>query len=356
MRRFQRGYSSYRGRRTLTDVLKFVAAVLGVLVVVLLVVIWFNRSGSGFPLKLPVVSQQDDTHSGSEDSQSGSQANPDSPDEGQQDPDVSGNQAEQENRMTALELPVSAVLDGSAAAQLDQAGANALVLTMKDEEGMLAWNSQQPLAQSCGVSAGDEDVQAQLLAWNQGEVYTVARVCCFRDNTVPYHRNSMALRASYGNWRDEKGLRWLNPANDEAQAYLAELCGELATMGFDEILLECAAFPAAGAVENITSQEEDQTQAVSGFLTRVEQAVAPYETRISLRVEAGTLDKTAPECGITASLLSELEGRIWVAPGEGADAQTLLAQAGVSGGGERLVEIVPDLSQDGALSQAKFVD
>ena len=351
MRRSQRGYSSYRGRRTLTDILKIVAAVLGVLVVVLLAVIWLSRGGKEFPLKLPDISQQDDVQSGgSEDGQGGGTDTSDS--SGEQSPDASGE--EQESALAALELPVSAILDGTAAAQLDQAGANALVLTMKDEEGTLAWNSQQDLAQSCGVSSGEEDVQQQLRAWNQGEVYTVARVCCFRDNTVPYRRNNLALRASYGNWRDEKGLRWLNPASEEAQAYLASLCGELAAMGFDEILLECAAFPTAGAVERITSETGDRTQTVSAFLTRVEQAVAPYNTRISLRVEAGTLTGELPECGITSGLLSGLEGRIWVFAGEGTDPQALLVQAGVSDGQGRLVEIVSRLSGDKALSQAEL--
>ena len=154
MRRSQRGYSSYRGRRTLTDILKIVAAVLGVLAVVLLVAVWIGGK-DGLPLKLPDVSQQDGgqpdaSTGGQEDDQSGGTGS----ESGQEEPDTSQpeqpEEPEQESVMTALELPVSAILDGTAAAQLEQAGANALVLTMKDEEGMLAWNSQQALAQSYG--------------------------------------------------------------------------------------------------------------------------------------------------------------------------------------------------------------
>lgn len=357
MRRSQRGYSSYRGRRTLTDVLKIVAAVLGVLAVVLLVAVWIGGK-DGLPLKLPDVFQQDGGQSdvsgdGQEDDQSGGTGS----ESGQEEPDTSQpEQPEQESVMTALELPVSAILDGTAAAQLEQAGANALVLTMKDEEGLLAWNSQQALAQSYGVNAGDETVQQQLQAWNQGEVYTVARVCCFRDNTIPYHRNDLAMRASYGNWRDEKGLRWLNPASEGAREYLAGLCGELAAMGFDEILLECAGFPTAGSVDRITSGAGEQAQAVSAFVELVEQAVAPYGTKISLRVEAGTLTGELPECGITAGLLSQLEGQIWMVAGTEPAPQALLTQAGVTGGEERLVAIVPQLEQDTQIAQAELLD
>lgn len=354
MGRSQKGYSSYRGRRTLTDILKIVAAVLGVLAVLLLAAIWLGWGENGFPLKLPDVTQQDggqpdDTQDGTDGGTGPAGSNGEA-----ENPAGSAEEPEQENVMTALELPISAVLEGSAAAQLEQAGADALVLTMKDEEGVLAWNSQQPLAVSCGVSTGDGDVQAQLQAWNEGGVYTVARVCCFRDNTVPYHRNSLALRASYGNWRDEKGLRWLNPANEEARTYLADLCGELAAMGFDEILLECAAFPTAGAVESITSTDENREGTVSEFLTLVEQAVAPYNTRISLRVEGDALTGGLPAGGFTASLLSGLEGRIWMAAGEAGEPQRLLTQAGVTVEPENLVEIVSRINPDSGSSQAEL--
>ncbi len=142
MRRSQRGYSSYRGRRTLTDILKIVAAVLGVLAVVLLVAVWIGGK-DGLPLKLPDVSQQDGGQSDvSGDGQGDDQSGGTGSESGQEEPDTSQpeqpEEPEQESVMTALELPVSAILDGTAAAQLEQAGANALVLTMKDEEGMLA--------------------------------------------------------------------------------------------------------------------------------------------------------------------------------------------------------------------------
>lgn len=354
MGRSQRGYNSYRGRRSLTDVLKIVAAVLGVLVVLLLAALWLSRGENGFPLKLPILSQQEDEPSGSGQDVQGEGTDPAGTEGEPEEPASSEEEPEQESALTALELPLSAIQDGSAAAQLEQAGANALVLTMKDEEGMLAWDAQQSLARSCGVNAADGAIQEQLVSWNQGEVYTVARVCCFRDNTIPYHRNDLAMRASYGNWRDEEGLRWLNPASEGAQTYLADLCGELAAMGFDEILLECPGFPTAGSVEAITSGDGSREETVSAFQTRVEEAVAPYETRVSLRVEAGTLTGILPESGVTAALLEKQAGRIWVDSGEEEDLSEILLQVGVTAAQERLVEIVPQIDPDAGCAQAKL--
>lgn len=56
-------------------------------------------------------------------------------------------------------------------------------------------------------------------------MYTIARVCAFRDNTLPYQDNRVALKAGYGNWRDEEKLRWLDPDSETARAYIVGLCG-----------------------------------------------------------------------------------------------------------------------------------
>ena len=251
--------------------------------------------------------------------------------------------------MLGLELPVSAVLDGSARDLLGQEGANALVLTMKNEEGELAWATEQPLAVSLGLGSGEEAERA-LEEWLSGDVYTVARVCCFRDNTVPYHRNSMALRASYGNWRDELGLRWLNPASQEARAYVAQLCGELAEMGFDEILLECALFPTTESAQRAILDGVDRAEATQDFLAQVEQALSPYGAVLSLHLEG---DALTGDSGLTAQRLGQTEWRVW-ADGQDGVLQEQLAQAGVTAESGRLVETVSDLSPDAGVPQGRL--
>ena len=337
MRRRGSGYSSYRGRRTLTEILKLLAAVLGVLVLLLLAALWLlgkerDVRNSRPDESVQAASSQPDT---TQPDASQSQALP--PDDAQEEP-------AQAEVMRALELPVSSVVDGTAAALLEQADANALVLTMKDQEGNLAWNTQQSLAASLNLGAAEE-INPSLAAWNQGEVYTAALVCCFRDNTVPYHRNSMALRAGYGNWRDELGLRWLSPASEEARSYLVQLCGELAELGFDEIVLECAAFPTAGSVDLLLTQGVDRESAVTDFLDQARAAVESHGAVLSLRLESGAL---TGDSGLTAAQLEQ--GRIWMeGAAEQGEAAALLAQKGVAAEADRLVELVPAFAEtDGA--------
>ena len=221
---------------------------------------------------------------------------------------------------------------------MEEAGANALILQMKGREGQLNWVSQQPLAVAAGVSGQDQSVNDALTAWNQGEVYTVARLCCFRDNTLPYQNNAVALRASYGNWRDELGLRWLDPAKAEGQAYVAGLCGELAALGFDEIVLECWAYPSRGNLDVITDGPAGDRQAVTdlalALLEQIDAETEGYDVRISLVADGELLERT----GLDLNSLDQWEGNIWTV-GEG----EYLAGLDKNADGGRIVRIVSAL-------------
>lgn len=357
MRRSRSGYSGYRGRRTLHDILKWIAAVLAVLVVLLVAVLLFGQpfivfTDGGPRVDLPSLF-------------GGGEAPPEQPGSISVVVDPEPSQPEEEPTveeesspgMAAVELPVQSVLDGTAAAELEQAGANALVLRMKDQEGALAWASGQELAMSLELGAPAE-VSEALRQWNAGSVYTVARVCCFRDNTVPYHRNSMALRASYGNWRDELGLRWLSPASPEAQDYLVQLCAELAELGFDEILLECCAFPDRGNLEAVSwgdmAEPAQREQTAEEFLTRVRQALEPYETQLSVQVDEAVLeDGGGAGSGLTPAVLERCADRLWLlSEATAEELAAKLSQAGITGGTQRLVLQTGALAGQSGTAQA----
>ena len=145
---------------------------------------------------------------------------------------------------------------------------------------------------------------AMLLISTSDKVYTVARVCCFRDDSVPYSWNKLALRKGNYNWRDELGLRWLSPAQKDAQDYIAALCGELGDLGVDEIVLEQWHFPIEGNVENITQGEKYDpnrfTASLEEFLTKLGGATG---AKISLRVSRNTLSGAESVSGVTPELL-----------------------------------------------------
>ena len=129
---------------------------------------------------------------------------------------------------------------------MEAAGATAALFDMKADDGSLGYISGLALAIQVEASAADPALNAAIQLLNGGEVYTVARVSCFRDNLVPRSDMSLAIHTNAGNWRDSGDTRWLSPANESARQYVVGMCRELAALGFDEILLDNWAFPTDG--------------------------------------------------------------------------------------------------------------
>ena len=348
MRRSHRGYSGYRGRRTSTDVLRIVAVALGALVVLAAAALFYVQNylvytDDGVRVDLPFGlfreedSLPDPGNVSVVERTQGDEASRDAPREPEAEP------------LAVLEVPLSAVLDGTAGRELEQAGANALAVELKDGSGRLAWRSEQPLAELAGVN-GDEAVNRALEALEADGVAVIARLTCFRDDAAPYYDTAVALRSGQGNWRDELGLRRMSPASPEARDYLAGLCGELAALGVDEIVLEQAAFPAAGELSLINrdgNYDPDQFAGqMEAFLGQVSEALAPYGAALSLRLEGEELSRPE-DSGLTAALAGRFAARVWVRAGALTVGQTALL-----GGEDKLVSIVDRLEERASGAQA----
>ena len=343
MRRSRGGYSGYRGRRTATDVLRIVAVALGVLVALAAAALLYVQNhlvytDDGVRVNLPFGLS------------SGEESLPDpgnvsvvigGGEEPEKEEEVSPELPGPET-LAALEVPLSTLLDGTAGQKLEQAGANALVLELKDGSGQLAWHSDQPLADSAGVN-GDQAVNRALEELEAAGVTVIVRLCCFQDDAVPYYNMDMALGSGQGNWRDELGLRRMSPASQEARNYLAGLCGELAALGVDEIVLEQATFPAAGDLSRINGGGNYDPAAFAGqmeeFLTQVEKVLVPYGTQLALHLEGEELERPE-DSGLTAALAERFAARIWVREGT-----LTAAQITQLGGTDRLVRIVDRLTE-----------
>ena len=350
MGRANRDVGGYRGRRTITDILRFIAIALAVIVALVLAGLFYLQkylvyTDEGVRLDLPPLLQM---FRREEKGPAGSGSLPDvsvviDPAGSQPEPQP----GEEKPAGFALQLTVDDVTGGSAAAKLEQAGAEALVLEMKAPSGQLGWRSQLFTADWAEVNAPESNNEA-LKQWNGGDVYTIARVCCFRDDSVPYSMNNLALRRGNYNWRDELGLRWLSPAHGEAQAYIAGLCGELGALGFDEIVLEQFYFPAGGNTDSINRGDRYDpasfTAGLEDLLTQVRGAVEPYGTKVSLRIAGEALGEGSAVSGVTPELLERFGDRIW------GDLGGLAALPGLER--ERTVRIVSQAGEDSAVFQA----
>lgn len=335
------GYDSYRGRSPLRTFLKATAVVLAVVLLLGVAALFFLEpywvvSADGAQLRLP-WSQQTPTPSAEPSLFSSSPVVVVTP------------EIQAPAYLHAAFLPGEALYDGSAAARLTEAGAEAALFDMKTDEGLLHYRSELPLADQAGVNPKDTALNAAILALNGTDgLYTVARVSCFRDNSLPKARNDMAVRSPAGNWRDNGGYRWLSPSSSDAQGYLIDICLELAGLGFDEILLDNAGYPVDGNLDYIVRNDAYDSAlfpaTVRGFYTDLAQRLKEQypEVVLSVVTDRDTLEAAASEeSGQTLSGMAERMDRIWVRDLGAAWAQCvqLLDEAGLSRPEVNLVSI-----------------
>ena len=361
MRHSSNGVGGYRGRRTAHDVLKIIAIVLGILVVLALAALLLGQryivyGDDGIRLETP-FSQEDDKEKpvDPDDIQVEDASSIPAPDKDKEDKPKPEKKPTKKT-MSAVEVPISAVLDGSADQLAKDASANTIVVEMKNREGMLNFVSAQPVAQASGVSSSTANINQTITDWNKGDRYTIARVVCFADNAAPYNQNSVALRASYGNWRDVNKLRWMDPTNNLAQEYMIGLCQELAQMGFDEILLEYAGCPTEGNLEAVQYASNDAAAALSGengFLSRVKAALAPTQTKLSVETTLEAIQGTVSDGGLTAAGLNQYADHIWLTGDRAAAVQAMTA-AGFTEPESKLVVSAGALAKDAEGHQAQL--
>lgn len=153
---------------------------------------------------------------------------------------------------------------------------NALVLSIKDEQGLLRYFSTVPLCSSYGVN-GTETLSEVLALLKEKNIRLVAEFSCLVDNAMAVRNSPIALRDVSGNVLTSEEGSWLDPYNPTVRQYISDLMAEMAGMGFDEILFTNVAFP------NMTAQfSQAMTAAPDGLSSIV--ALAKY-----LRLEADEL-------------------------------------------------------------------
>ena len=233
-----------------------------------------------------------------------------------------------------ITLPLSAITEGTHLDLMAQAGATAALFDMKAQSGELSYVSDVDWARRTKVSAADPLINETILYALDDSVYAVARVSCFKDDTVPYYYGPTAgFRVGGGNWRDGSGSRWLSPATPAAQDYVVAICAELAGLDFDEILLDYATFPTTGRMDSIVTgnayQDDPQfkADALDAFYAKVREALAEWPSvKLSLVVEAGFLTGDPEDLsGLTPELVAKYFDLLYLPlPQEGQDYSAVL--------------------------------
>lgn len=137
---------------------------------------------------------------------------------------------------------------------IDRTELNTIVIDIKsdlrDDLGMVYYDSQVPLARELGLSTPRIDVASILAKAKERGIYTIARVQLFsHDNALSDARPewSIRLRSTGEVYADYPGpgirYAYLDPTNQHVWDYNIALAVEAAQMGFDEINFDYIRFP-----------------------------------------------------------------------------------------------------------------
>ncbi len=169
---------------------------------------------------------------------------------------------------------------------------NALVIDVKNDDGLVSWQSDIPIVEEVGSHWSNvmPDYQILMHYLKEHEIYTIARVVAFKDPFFAKQRPQHAIQLLAGGpYKDNKGIMWVNPFDAYVWDYNVAISKEAALRGFDEIQYDYVRFPDNAKTYNPITEfpgrdERDKDEAIEDFLVYARAELEPYHVHISADV------------------------------------------------------------------------
>jgi len=159
--------------------------------------------------------------------------------------------------------------------------ANALVINIKSDRGLIPYPSQIPLATAIGARklTTIRSLQDLVKTGHDEGIYMIARIVTFKDDPLATSKPNLAVHTASGAlFKDREHLSWTDPFQEEVRAYNIAVAVEAAKAGFDEVQFDYVRFPdcATKLVLSCPVDETSRVKALSTFLNEARDALAPY--------------------------------------------------------------------------------
>jgi len=167
--------------------------------------------------------------------------------------------------------------------------ANALVINIKSDHGLLDYPSQIPLASSVGArKLTTISSLAELVRIGHDEgIYMIARIVTFKDNPLATARPDLAVHLSNGGvFKDREHLSWTDPFKAEVRAYNIAIAVEAAKAGFDEVQFDYVRFPDSANKLRLSepTDEANRIRGIATFLREARASLVPYNVFLSVDI------------------------------------------------------------------------
>ncbi len=154
---------------------------------------------------------------------------------------------------------------------VDETELNAMVIDIKNDAGEITYKMNHEMASSMGATVNYiRDIEGFMQKLKEHNVYTIARIVCFRDPKLAAARPDLGLIKADGNVFTDKGIAWVNPYKTEVWEYIVSVCKEAARIGFDEIQFDYVRFPTGKAVDTaqfgVDTSVYTKEQVIADFL------------------------------------------------------------------------------------------
>ncbi len=145
---------------------------------------------------------------------------------------------------------------------------NAYVVDIKDDDGLVGYESQVPEVQANGTWKKKYNVKKVLEEFHENDIYVIGRLVVFKDPVYSLKRPDLAVKSKNGGlWKDRNGKTWLNPYNKETWEYTIKIAKEAVELGFDEIQFDYVRFDSDSKGRmDFTGVEQEKYEAINEFL------------------------------------------------------------------------------------------
>lgn len=172
---------------------------------------------------------------------------------------------------------------------------NALMLDLKDESGLVWYDSENPVAAEVEATRAAYDLSEVAVRADAAGLYLIGRLVVFNDPTAAVRKPEMAVLDSATNQPyQSNGQYFLDPTDAEARAYGLGLAVEVCEMGVDEVQFDYVRFPDK-RTETTTFDGgvslETRTSTIIGFLEEAVTLLHPMGCAVAADVFGFT---TAP--------------------------------------------------------------